>query len=246
MSEDAQPGQIGPENTTNRYNSTAAQIKLWAQQNISTMKPVKVVKVYNSDGDEVTENKTPSPIGYVDVQPVVRQMNAQGDTQDHGIIPRVPYVRSTGGKVAIIMDPKEGDIGMLVCADRDMSAVKANRGDMSQPGSFRTFDPADGVFVGSFTGPDAPEAYIYWKGDDHWLITPDKGKTYITIRPGEIEIWADKVALHGVSVASIDAGGTGIEYRPSQIDDYTQGVPKNNHSPHPPAVPNAEDLEEQQ
>lgn len=236
-------GQMSPNDTSSQFNATAFQIKQWVQANVSTMKPVKVVAVYGPDGGEL-DGSAVTAIGYVDVQPLTKQMNSTGETMGHGIISRVPYVRAQGGKVAIVIDPKVGDVGHIVCADRDMSAVKANRGAESNPGSHRAFDPADGVFQGCFTGEDAPEAYIFWK-EDHWLITPDQGETYIAIRPGEIVLWAKKVIVHGDELASFDAYGTGFEYRPAQIDNYTAGASTSSHPINPPAVPAAEAAEEE-
>lgn len=240
----ASPGQLSPKDWTSPGNASAAQIRLWLQSNVSTMKPVKVVAVYGPDKGALDRSK-PSGIGYVDVQPLVRQMNSDGDTQAHGIIQKVPYLRSTGGKAAFIIDPKEGDIGQLVCADRDISSVKNNRGAESPPGSRRMFDPADGVYQGTFTGSDAaPDAYIFWKDDNHWLITPDAGATYIAIRPGEIAIFAKKIAVHAEDVLSLDVDGLGSESRPGTPDTYGDGVTGGHFPPHIPAVPNAEALKE--
>ena len=244
MADENAPGQMSPNDTSSRFNAIAFQIKQHIAQNVTTMKPVRVVAVYGPDGEAIDENSlNPAAIGYVDVQPVVKQMNAAGETMDHGIISRIPYVRAQGGKVAFVTDPQVGDVGSMVCSDRDMSALKANRGEDSTPGSHRTFDPADGVYVGAFTGKDAPEAFIYWR-KDHWLISPDKGVTYLAIRPGEIVLWSKKLVLHGEELATLDAGGTGYEYMPSAIDDYTQGVTPTPHPPNPPAVPKAEAAKE--
>jgi hypothetical protein len=86
-----------------------------------------------------------SPIGTVVVQPMVSVQNGAGVASPHGYINNVVYSRWTGGANAIIMDPVAGDVGLLLVCSRDTSAVNAT-GAPANPGSFRKFDRADGVF----------------------------------------------------------------------------------------------------
>ena len=46
-----------------------------------------------------------------------------------------------------LIDPTQGDIGLAIFADRDISSVRANRAQ-ANPGSYRRFDMADGVYIG--------------------------------------------------------------------------------------------------
>jgi hypothetical protein len=117
---------------------------------ISTAKLVKVLKVTNNGGVE--------PVGRVDVQPMVNQMDGGGVVTEHGTVYDLPYFRLQGGQDAIICDPKVGDIGVAVICDRDSSAVKASK-DIANPGSYRRFNLADGMYFGGFLN-GTPDQYV--------------------------------------------------------------------------------------
>jgi hypothetical protein len=140
----------GSESNTMAFGAEQALGRMW------TTKIVEVTKVTNSDGEVKAS-------GFVDVRPLVRQMDGGGNTEPHGTIFRLPYVRSQGGKNAVINDPKVGDKGVAVFCDRDSSAVIDSKGE-ANPGSYRRFDPADGIYVGSMINED-PEQYLSFKDD---------------------------------------------------------------------------------
>ena len=71
---------------------------------LNTVTLVKVVSCTNSGGL--------SPVGFVDVQPMVHQMTGDRKPITHGVIHNVPYFRIQGGANAVIIDPQKGDIGM--------------------------------------------------------------------------------------------------------------------------------------
>src|SRR5581483_6151026 len=99
-----------------------------------------------------------SPYGFVDVIPLVSQINpTDGSTTPHGTVYRLPYFRIQGGANAVIMDPEKGDVGLAIFAMRDISAVKtdpaqavsnATAGKGTPPGSLRQMDMADGLYIG--------------------------------------------------------------------------------------------------
>ena len=131
-----------------------------------TMLPVLVKKVYAADGKTTATRGAVAPSGFVDVQPVVSQVDGAGQRQDHGTIYHVPYTRIMGGNAAILMDPVAGDIGWIMCADRDISAFKDQiaQGGSTQPvlpGSQRRYDLADAIYVGG-TKSGAPAQYDSW------------------------------------------------------------------------------------
>lgn len=102
-----------------------------------------------------------NPVGTVDVQPMVAQIDGQGKTYAHGVIYNIPYFRLQGGANAVIIDPKVGDIGMCGFCSRDISSVKNNK-KPSNPQSLRRFDYADGLFFGGFLN-GVPAQYIFFK-----------------------------------------------------------------------------------
>lgn len=94
----------------------------------------------------------------VNVKPLVKIVDGQGNVSSHGIIQNIPVFRLGGGNGAVILDPVKGDIGWMAVADRDISVVKSTKAE-SQPGSRRKFDMADGVYMGALLSA-APAQYV--------------------------------------------------------------------------------------
>ena len=130
---------------------------------LNTVTLVKVVSCTNS-GDL-------SPVGFVDVQPMVHQMTGDRKPIKHGVIHNVPYFRIQGGANAVIIDPQKGDIGMCAFASRDISSIKKNKG-ASPPPSHRTFDWADGLYLGGFLN-GTPSQYVQFS-DGIKISSPKK------------------------------------------------------------------------
>jgi hypothetical protein len=87
----------------------------------------------------------------VGVQPMVSEIDGYGNVTPHDVINNIPAFRLQGGTGGVVADPIIDDIGILAFASRDISSVIANKAP-STPGSLRTFDPADGMFIGGFLG----------------------------------------------------------------------------------------------
>jgi phage baseplate assembly protein gpV len=104
-----------------------------------------------------------APVGLIDVQPMVAQIDGAGKTTPHGIIHNIPYMRVQGGANAVIIDPVVGDIGLAVFASRDISSVKATK-QPSGPGSRRRHSMADGLYIGGFLNA-VPTQFIRFSGD---------------------------------------------------------------------------------
>ncbi|RYY79987.1 MAG: phage baseplate protein [Moraxellaceae bacterium] len=109
----------------------------------------------------------------------------------HGVIHKIPYFRLQGGRNAIILDPQIGDIGMCGFCSRDSSAVIANK-DFGNPGSFRKFDWADGLYFGGFLN-GTPSQYIRFSESGIDLVSPTK----ITLDAPEVEV-TGKLTVTGV------------------------------------------------
>ncbi len=101
--------------------------------------------------------------GFVDVQPMIAQIDGEGGATPHGIIHNVPYFRIQGGANAVIIDPVVGDIGLAIFASHDISSVKANKAP-SNPGSRRRFDLADALYLGGFLN-GVPTQYVRFSAD---------------------------------------------------------------------------------
>lgn len=151
---------------------------------VRTATLVKVVAVTNAD--------SLAPVGYVDVQPLVNQVDGAQKAVPHGVVHNLPYFRLQGGANAIVMDPKVGDIGLAVFADRDISSVKATRA-RANPGSRRRFDMADGLYVGGFLS-GAPQQVVQFT---------DSGINIIS--PNAVTVQAPHVSVQATSAADITA-----------------------------------------
>ena len=88
-----------------------------------------------------------SPVGFVDVVPMVHMVDGEDKSTPHGTIYDVPYFRLQGGANAIILDPQVGDIGIALFSSHDISSVMANTAP-SPPSTRRRFSMADALYVG--------------------------------------------------------------------------------------------------
>ena len=179
-------------------------------QAIGRMSKVMLVKV-----TKVTTQGQVGPVGFVDVVPLVKQTDSKGQVKSHGTVHSISYFRYQGGAgKAVILDPKVGDIGVAVFADRDISVVKKTKKE-SQPGSFRQHSMADGLFFGCFLG-DAPTCYIRFTDDDKIVLSPDGGTSVMTLEAGKTTIKAESIVLDGL----VKLGGEGAD-RPLSAEGTT-------------------------
>ena len=147
------------------YASEIGKLKFVINSALAGLKvamPVKVISVSNSGGL--------SPIGTVNVQPMVSMLDGSGEAWPHGIIHNVPYMRIQGGANGIILDPTIGDIGIATVCDRDISTVQ-NTGKVSAPGSLRKNDMSDMVYLMTIIG-SAPTQYIQFNSAGITITSP--------------------------------------------------------------------------
>ena len=147
------------------YASEIGKLKFVINSALAGLKvamPVKVISVSNSGGL--------SPIGTVNVQPMVSMLDGSGEAWPHGIIHNVPYMRIQGGANGIILDPAIGDIGIATVCDRDISTVQ-NTGKVSTPGSLRKHDMSDMVYLMTIIGA-APTQYIQFNSTGITITSP--------------------------------------------------------------------------
>lgn len=150
MASDSSNGsQITPSTAFGDYNNLNFVIQQLLAK-VQTSLPVKVVACSNSGGV--------SPVGFVDVVPMVDQTAADGTSVPHATIFNLPYSRVQGGSNAIIIDPQVGDIGVAVFASRDISRVKNTR-NSGLPGSYRKYSFSDGMYLFGILN-SAPTQYI--------------------------------------------------------------------------------------
>ena len=143
-----------------------------ALSGVRTSIPVQIIAVTNAGGV--------SPIGTVDVQPMVNSVDGSGQIWAHGIIHNVPYMRIQGGANGIILDPQINDIGIATVCDRDLSTVQnvgvkinpaTGHNFTSAPGSNRKNDMSDMVYLMTIIG-QAPTQYIQFNSAGITITSP--------------------------------------------------------------------------
>lgn len=173
---------------TDQYNALTFVIsQVLSGRNFAAL--VKVVSV--------TAERGLALAGTVDVQPLVNQLDGQGNAIPHGIVNDLPYIRAQGGADAVIIDPKVGDIGICVFCDRDSSAVQATR-DAANPGSLRRSDMADGVYIGGLLNA-VPEQYVLFEAAGIKMVSP----TNITLQAPKIQLVAPVVEITATTSTTI-------------------------------------------
>jgi hypothetical protein len=171
---DSNYGQASPFDGTHDLNVLQFIIRMALGQ-VSTLVPVKVTAV--------TTNGDVARPGTVDVQPLVKLIDGNGLATDPGIVNGLPWFRLGSGRCAVIIDPRVGDIGLVVCSDRDISSLVANNGTMSTPGSRRRFSLSDGVYIGGFL-MDTPDCYVLFNEDGTIKVSDAKGNVLETSNTG--------------------------------------------------------------
>ncbi|MGI4801025.1 MAG: oxidoreductase [Janthinobacterium lividum] len=160
----SQSGYLGqaPTAGSGDFNADTANIlRLLARVETATL--VRVVTCTNAGGL--------APIGTVDVQPLVHQVDGYGRAVPHGTIYGLSYLRMTGGGSAVILDPVAGDLGVAVFASRDTSAVRSNNA-AALPGSGRTHDLADGIYLSANLSTAAPTQFIQFNASGITMHAP--------------------------------------------------------------------------
>jgi Phage protein Gp138 N-terminal domain/GpV Apex motif len=132
--------------------------------NVNTVTLGKVLKC--------TNNGALSLVGYVDIQPMVNQMDSKDQGLAQPILYNVPYLRIQGGANAVIIDPKAGDIGICLFTSRDISSIKNTR-KQGNPASLRTFSLSDGLYLGGILNAQ-PDQYVRFSDSGIELVSPTK------------------------------------------------------------------------
>lgn len=189
--------QQTPETATNDYRLMAFIVEQMLNR-VATVTLVKIVKVTN-DG-------AAAAVGFVDVQPLVNQMSGDREATPHGVVYNIPYFRLQGGANAVILDPQVGDLGLCAFCSRDISAVKKAKGQ-ANPGSQRTFDYADGLYIGGFLN-GIPTQVVRFSAEGIELKSPTK----VRIEAPAIELDGPVTATSTI-VAETDVTGGGVSLK---------------------------------
>ncbi len=191
-------GQQWPSDSGSDLNNVAFVVRQMIAR-LETMRLVQV-KAVHGNGDVAAP-------GTVDVLPLVNQADGGGYSKPHGTVYGIPWWRLQGGGSAVICDPEVGDIGFVAVSNRDISKVKATRAQ-ADPGSYRRFDLADGVYVGALLG-NAPTKYVLFASDRIEVKHPAKITSIVGSASATLTTTSSTLAFGSNSVV-IDS--TGIHF----------------------------------
>lgn len=171
-------GFLGPDDVSSPFNGFAFMI----QSMLAGLNTVKVVQV------KAVNAMGKGAVGFVDVQPLVKQIDGVGNAQDHGVVHKAPFFRYQAGGAAVVLDPVVGDIGIMVCSDRDITSVKENRGT-ANPGSFAMMALSDGIYLGGIL--NGPVTTYVWIEQGKVTVSTDGGTSGVVFTPGLVKITGD-------------------------------------------------------
>jgi hypothetical protein len=193
-------GQLQPVDTADEYSVISFIVRQLINK-ISTLIPVKIVSVHTQGGV--------APAGTVDVQPLVALLDGAGNASQHGVVYGLPYLRLQSGTTAIILDPVPGDIGFIICADHDISAVKSTKA-VAPPGSRRRFSLSDGIYFGGILN-GTPQQYIQISSTG--LTLADSSGNKISTGPTGITLSGTNVIIGGnLQLTGTIQGANGATY----------------------------------
>lgn len=186
------------------YNANQEQIKKAFSQ-IETVFLAKIVSCSSSgQGGAKTVNAIP----------LVAKVDANGNAQASPTYVELPHYRFQAGTGALIIDPQPGDIGVFVCAKRDISKINSSTQTPQVPGSFRAFSPSDSIMIGTIHTKDAvtwiqivpTEKTITIHAPSGCTIESD---TSVTVKAPDVTVQATNVTIQASKV-SINAPETTI------------------------------------
>jgi hypothetical protein len=153
---------------------------------IQTMIPVQVISVETGPEGDLTS------VIFVDVLPLIHQLDGSGNSMPYSAIHKVPFVRIQGGHNAIIIDPQVGDIGLCHFSSKDISTLKKSKSG-GPPATPRRFDLSDGVYLGGILNK-TPNQYVRINSNS---ITIKASNTIILEAPS-IELRSANTVIDGL------------------------------------------------
>lgn len=187
-SQEVPTGTLDPSSTWGEFNN----IMFAVQSALSKMQTATLVRI-----ESCSNSGGLTPAGYVDVTPLVNQLDGAGKPMPHVTIYNVPYFRLQGGANGIVMDPEKGDIGICVFASRDISKVKSTKAQ-ANPGSRRQYSFSDGMYLGGVLN-GVPTQYVQFSSAGIRIHSP----VLVKLDAPDIQLAADTVEINGATSTTI-------------------------------------------
>lgn len=163
---------VRPEDVNHEANAQEFMFRAMLNKN-AFIQIVRVEKVKaDSDGGPPLVNVTPLVLGF----------SGEGTPIDNSPVFNIPVWRLQRGSSAVIMDPVVGDLGLMLCCDRDISRVRETKKE-DMPGSSRTHNEADGVYLGGMLNA-SPMQYVRFADDGISIVSP----LVVTVESPTVEI----------------------------------------------------------
>jgi len=216
-------------------NTDLTAVAFIVRRKIAELDIMKLVEVKAVHGGGVG-----NPPPTVDVQLLVNQLDGGGNTVQQEVVYGLPCWRFQAGSTAIVLDPVVGDIGYVVCSDRDISTVISSKAQ-GNPGSYRQCSVNDGVYVGALVGA-APTCFVFFSSDGHVKVQDTTGNVVQTSSSGiSITPVGGPVVVNGdVHVTgAVIAGYGGGDQVGLQTHVHNQGVDSHGDIEQPTAAPTA-------
>lgn len=117
----------------------------------SSVQTLKIVQVVAVDAGAMQ----------VDVQPLIQQVTPNGSVKAMPQINGVPYGFEQAGNCVVKIAPVVGDIGIIMCADRDITRVKTTW-KAAPPATLRAHSISDAVYLRTlYTGQAAAHSIAF-------------------------------------------------------------------------------------
>lgn len=81
-----------------------------------------------------------------DLQPAIQRVLQDNTFQDRSVLSNVPVLELGGNGLSIKIPLKEGDTGIVIFCDRDITLFKQEKSN-TQPNTLRKHDLSDGIFI---------------------------------------------------------------------------------------------------
>src|SRR5271156_739267 len=203
-------GQVSTAEALDDFNSNRFVVR----QQIAFVRTGVPVKIITVHGGGLSVAPT------VDVQPVINQIDAAGNSGPHGILFGLPAPRVQGGTSGIIIDPVAGDVGHAVASDRDHSSVARANWAVGNPGSFRRYNLADLVYHPNCLNGATPTQYLWFQNgivtlsdSNGNIVQMQAGK--LTVNPGSgiVYLGGDGVTGSYDFVQTVSGASTNVKAR---------------------------------